>query len=78
MTHKWCSPISREPAISRIVAKVHACFIVRTLDPTDVPKLFATSLAPIPKASIKAITYDNITIHNEFELKLSIMTLIII
>jgi len=36
------------PAISKTVAMRHAVRRVMTFDPTLVPKLFATSLAPIP------------------------------
>lgn len=53
-----------DPAISNIVAKIQACTMVRTLDPTLVPNEFATSLAPIPNAKAKAIMNATIMIHN--------------
>lgn len=53
------------PAISKTVAKQHAWTMVRTLDPTLVPNELATSLAPIPKARIKAIIKPTTTSHIE-------------
>lgn len=49
------------PATSQNVASQHACLIVKTPDPTLVPKEFATSFAPIPKANINAIIKPIIT-----------------
>lgn len=56
-------PISSAPSISNIVAKMHACLKVRTPDPTEVPKEFATSFAPTPKAKKNATIKLSITIH---------------
>ena len=47
-------PNRTAPAISATVAMLHACLTVSTFDPTEVPKELATSLAPRPKANIKA------------------------
>lgn len=43
---------------------MHACVIVSTLEPTLVPKEFATSLAPIPNAKTKAMMNPKMIIHN--------------
>ena len=51
------------PAISKMVARMQACRMVRTLEPTEVPKLLATSLAPTPKARRNDTTNPTITIH---------------
>ncbi len=56
-------PMSTAPAISKMVAKMHACRMVSTLEPTEVPKLLATSLAPTPKARMKDTMNPRITIH---------------
>jgi hypothetical protein len=56
-------PMRIAPAISKTVAKQHAWNMVSTLDPTLVPNEFATSLAPMPKAKIKAITKPTTTSH---------------
>ena len=58
--------MSTAPAISKIVAKMQAWNIVSTPAPTLVPKLFATSLAPIPNAKIKATMNPTTTIHIKF------------
>lgn len=42
------------PAISKTVARAQAWKMVRTPAPTLVPKLLATSFAPMPNASTKA------------------------
>jgi hypothetical protein len=57
-------PINIEPSISKIVARIHACFRVKTFEPTLVPNEFATSLAPIPNAKTNAITNPQITSQN--------------
>jgi len=57
-------PIKIQPSISNIVARIQACFKVKTLDPTLVPKELATSLAPIPNAKTNAITKPHITSQN--------------
>lgn len=57
-------PINTDPAISKIVAKMQAWTIVRTFDPTLVPNEFATSLAPMPNAKMKAMIKDTTIIHN--------------
>ena len=51
------------PAISKMVARMQACRMVRTLDPTEVPNVLATSLAPTPKARIKDTMNPATTIH---------------
>jgi hypothetical protein len=51
------------PKISKIVAKIQACRRVSTLDPTDVPKELATSLAPTPNARKNAIIKAKTTIQ---------------
>ncbi len=43
---------------------MHACFRVRTLAPTLVPNVFATSLAPMLNAKIKATIKPNMRIQN--------------
>ena len=47
-------PIRTAPAISTTDAMLQACLTLSTFDPTEVPKELATSLAPRPKANIKA------------------------
>lgn len=54
-------PKSAAPDISKIVAKKHACRMVKTPEPTEVPKELATSLAPTPKARKKAIIQEKTT-----------------
>ena len=61
------APIRTAPASSKIVAIKQACRRVNTLAPTEVPKEFATSFAPIPKAKIKATMKPTTTIHNRSE-----------
>jgi hypothetical protein len=56
--------MSMEPSISNIVANMHACLRVKTLEPTLVPNELATSFAPIPKANINAIMNPQITSQN--------------
>lgn len=51
------------PAISHIVAIQHACRIVNTPEPTLVPNELATSLAPMPKANIKAMAKPTTKTH---------------
>ena len=51
------------PAVSKIDAKIKACFIVKTFEPTAVPNEFATSFAPTAKASIKANAKATNKIH---------------
>ena len=46
-----------------MLPRIQACLRVRTLAPTDVPKEFATSLAPIAKDRMKAMIKPTITIH---------------
>jgi hypothetical protein len=53
-----------DPASSNTVAKQHACLTVSTFDPTEVPKELATSFAPRPNASTKAIMKPTMTIHS--------------
>jgi hypothetical protein len=53
-----------DPAISHTVAKQHACLTVSTFDPTEVPKELATSFAPRPNASTKAIMKPMMTTHS--------------
>lgn len=48
--------MSTAPATSQNVANQHACRIVKTPEPTLVPKEFATSFAPMPKARMNAMT----------------------
>ena len=57
-------PIRTAPSVSKIVARIQACFKLSTPEPTLVPKLFATSFAPIPKARINETIKDKITIHS--------------
>ena len=45
--------MSIAPKTSKIVARMQALRSVRTPEPTEVPKEFATSLAPTPKARMK-------------------------
>lgn len=59
-----CLPIKIDPRISKIVARMHACRSVKTLLPTLVPKEFATSFAPMPKAKMKATMKPAIITHN--------------
>ena len=61
---KQVLPMRTAPAISKMVARIHACRMVKTLDPTEVPKLLATSLAPTPKARTKETINPLMTIHN--------------
>lgn len=51
------------PETSQNVASQHACLIVKTPDPTLVPKELATSFAPMPKANMNAIINPMITSH---------------
>lgn len=44
-----------DPEISKTVARQQAWNIVKTFDPTLVPKELATSFAPIPKAKIRNV-----------------------
>ena len=53
-----------DPSISKMVARIHACLRVSTLEPTLVPNELATSLAPIPNARTKAIMKPAITSQN--------------
>ena len=46
-----------------MVARIQAWRIVSTLEPTEVPKLLATSLAPTPKAKKNDTTNPTVTIH---------------
>lgn len=57
-------PIRTAPAISKMVAKIQACLMVRTLAPTEVPKLLATSLAPTPKAKTNETKKPRMTIQS--------------
>src|ERR1700743_998657 len=50
------SPIAMAPANSMKVATMHAFLSEITPEPTEVPKQFATSFAPIPKLRTNAIT----------------------
>jgi len=57
LTNRKCTrylPIRTAPAISATVAMIQACLTLSTFDPTDVPNELDTSLAPRPKANIKA------------------------
>lgn len=66
-------PISTDPNISNMVARTHACLSVRAFEPTDVPKEFATSLAPTPKAKKNPTMKPNMRIHKTSEEKGSII-----
>lgn len=57
------APSRTEPTVSKMLAKMQACFRVTTPEPTAVPNEFATSLAPTEKASTKAMTKPRISIH---------------
>ena len=50
------APSRVAPNISNIEAKMQACFNDNVPEPTVVPKLFATSLAPTANARMKPIT----------------------
>lgn len=67
------SPINTAPDTSHTVANQHACRIVRTPDPTLVPKEFATSFAPMPKANTKAMIKPTTTIQRTAAVKGSII-----
>ena len=54
-------PRSTEPAVSNMHARMHALCRVSTPEPTLVPKLFATSFAPMPKESTKETNSATIT-----------------
>lgn len=56
-------PRETAPQISKIVEQMQACLSVKTLDPTEVPKALAQSLAPTPNDNKKAITNPTIMIH---------------
>jgi len=56
-------PINTVPDISNIVARMQACLMVNTFDPTEVPNVLATSLAPTPNASKKDTTKPKMTTH---------------
>ncbi len=56
-------PNNTAPAVSNIDARIQACLRVRTFDPTDVPKVLATSLAPMPKVRMNATINPTTTIH---------------
>lgn len=60
------APSRTEPTVSKMLAKMQACFRVTTPEPTAVPNEFATSLAPTEKASTKAITKPRTSIHRYF------------
>ncbi|KAI8429817.1 hypothetical protein MSG28_000331 [Choristoneura fumiferana] len=62
------------PAISKMVARTHACVRVSTLEPTLVPKELATSFAPIPNANTKATTKPASTIQSISGVNGSIVT----
>jgi len=53
------------PATSNMVAKMQAWRMVSTLDPTEVPKLLATSFAPTPNAKMNERMNPTITIHSK-------------
>ena len=53
------------PKNSNTPARTTAYLMVRALDPTEVAKALATSLAPIPKAANKAPKAPTMTIHRE-------------
>ena len=53
------------PRTSKMVPRMHACLMVNTLDPIEVPKELATSLAPSPKARKKAMIKPTTTIHSQ-------------
>lgn len=61
------APMRMAPASSKTVAIKQACRSVNTLAPTDVPKEFATSLAPMPKAKMNATRKPTTTTHNRSE-----------
>ena len=58
-------PTNMAPSTSNIVPRIHACLIVNTLAPTEVPNAFATSLAPNPNANTNAMMKPTMTIHNQ-------------
>ena len=58
------SPSKTAPRISATVAMIQACFSVKTLAPTLVPKTLATSFAPTPNARVKARIKPTIIIHS--------------
>lgn len=66
-------PIRTAPEISQKVANQQACRSVSTFEPTLVPNEFATSLAPMPNARIKAITKPTTTSTNTVPLNGSIL-----
>lgn len=67
MCLKRMIPKVMAPRISKIVAKMHACRRETTLDPTEVPKELATSLAPTAKDRMKAMMKATIRIHKTCE-----------
>lgn len=55
------APNPAEPTSSKMAAIIIAVFRLRDLDPTEVPKLFETSLAPMPNPSVKQKIAPRIT-----------------
>ena len=69
-------PTSIAPNTSKIVPSMHACRMVSTLEPIDVPKEFATSFAPSPNANTNAMMNPTITSHNQSGSTISISNLL--
>lgn len=57
------APSKAEPTVSKMLAKMQACFRVTTPEPTAVPNEFATSLAPTENARTKAMMKPRMSIH---------------
>jgi len=60
IVHVW-QPSSTAPATSKMEATIQACLRESTLAPTEVPKLLATSFAPIPNARMKETMNERMT-----------------
>lgn len=75
-----CESIPRRmaPRISKIVASIHACRNVRTLDPTEVPNEFATSFAPIPNAKKNAMIKVTIMIQRTSLISVTIVAPVLV
>lgn len=58
-------PTKSAPNVSTIVARIYAIRIERTLEPTEVPKAFATSFPPMPKPKRKASMNPTISAHKK-------------